>query len=51
MVLEYKTKKTIKAKKDFCTECLLNPENILSASKYTLKIQKIGENLYLVEFV
>ncbi len=50
MVLHYKTSKTVKSLKETCLKCIADPTGLLSASKYTKEVKKLGNDMYLVVF-
>ncbi len=51
MVLKHHTIKTVKGSFTFCKECLLRPDQLFTASKYTAFVEKVAENVYHVRFV
>ncbi|MCE4610333.1 MAG: hypothetical protein F7C36_08155 [Desulfurococcales archaeon] len=50
MVLHHRTSKTVKSLREKCLECIADPTGLLSTSKYTKEVKKLGEDLYLVVF-
>ncbi len=51
MVLRHRTVKTVRALPEECIECVLRVDRLLSTSKHTHSVKRLGEDIYHVRFV